>query len=86
MAEGRRLTEHYRLDRLVRTGDKGLFFAAVDSRSGQPVAVEMIREAAAEQGGKERARFLATAATLHALDHPSLPKVLDYGFTAAGPS
>lgn len=84
MAEGRRLTEHYRLDRLVRTGDQGLFFAAVDTRSGQPVGVEMIREAAADRGGHERARFLATAATLRALDHPSLPRVLDYGFTAAG--
>lgn len=84
MAEGRRLTEHYRLESLARTGEGGLFFCAVDLRTGQPVAVEMIRQAAPVLGAQERERFLATAAVLASLEHPSLPRVLDYGFTATG--
>ena len=80
MRELRRITERYRLDRLVSASTTGDVFQGIDLSTGEPVAVKLISGDSGESE-QQRERFLATCRALQALRHPSLPRVLDYGFT-----
>ncbi len=83
MSELRRITERYRLDKLVSASDAGSVFRGTDIQSGETVAVKLINSDDAE-AEDQRERFLAVCRSLQALHHPSLPRVLDFGFTTAG--
>lgn len=80
----REVTERYRLEKIVRSTRSGTVLRAVDSQSGQTVAVKLITVGPSpglEEGGP---KFEHLAATLAGLRHPSLPPVLDSGFTPDG--
>jgi serine/threonine protein kinase len=83
MSELRRITERYRLDKQVAASDTGGVFRATDLQSGATVAVKLIDSDGGESD-EQRQRFLATAGVFQSLRHPSLPRVLDFGFTDAG--
>ncbi|HXO19018.1 MAG TPA: protein kinase, partial [Thermoanaerobaculia bacterium] len=84
MSELRRITEQYHLDKLERSSGGGSVFRATDLRSGEVVAVKLLPEEAGEESEEQRDEFLRAAAALKSLVHPSLPRVLDFGFTTAG--
>jgi hypothetical protein len=84
MSELRRITERYRLDKLVVSSDTGSLFRGTDAQSGETVAVKLINSEIGGESDSERERFLDTARALQSIHHPSLPKVLDFGFTTAG--
>jgi hypothetical protein len=83
MSELRRITERYRLDKLLAAGDGGSVFRATDSQSGETVAVKLINSEGAE-AAEQHDRFLAACGTLQSRHRPGLPRVLDFGFTTAG--
>jgi hypothetical protein len=83
MSELRRITERYRLDKQVAVSDAGSVFRATDIQSGATVAVKLINSDGGESD-EQRERFLTSAATLQSLQHPSLPTIVDFGFTTAG--
>src|SRR5215213_1326449 len=84
MSELRRITERYRLDKLVVSTDAGSVFRGTDNQSGETVAVKLINSGTGGESEEQREQFLATSRTLQSLHHPSIPKVLDFGFTTAG--
>ncbi|HEY0782501.1 MAG TPA: protein kinase, partial [Thermoanaerobaculia bacterium] len=81
MSDLQRITERYLFDRLIGSSASGSVFRAVDNRSGRTVAVKLLTSLPDEAG---RERFLAVARALQRLDHPSVPTVLEAGFTAGG--
>jgi hypothetical protein len=83
MSELRRITERYRLDKLVMAGSGGSVFRGTDIQSGATVAVKLINSENGESE-EQRKQFLQTAGTLQSLHHPGVPRVLDFGFTTAG--
>jgi serine/threonine protein kinase len=83
MTELRRITEWYRLDKQVAASDAGSVFRGTDIQSGATVAVKLINSDGGESD-EQRERFLETAGLLQSLQHPSLPRVVDFGFTTAG--
>ncbi|HEX4962330.1 MAG TPA: protein kinase [Thermoanaerobaculia bacterium] len=83
MSELRRITERYRLDKLVAASDAGSVFRGTDVQSSETVAVKLINSDGAE-AEEQRERFLAVCRDLQSLHHPSIPRVLDFGFTTAG--
>jgi hypothetical protein len=83
MSELRRITERYRLDKLVSSTDAGSVHRAIDLQSGETVAVKLINGDDGESQ-EQRERFLKTAAALQSLRHPGVPRVTDYGFTPDG--
>jgi serine/threonine protein kinase len=83
MSELRRITERYRLEKLVAASDAGSVFRGTDIQSGETVAVKLINSDDAE-AEEQRERFLAVCRTLQSIHHPSLPSLLDFGFTTAG--
>jgi eukaryotic-like serine/threonine-protein kinase len=84
MSERRQITEQYRLDKQLRSSAHGSVFRATDLRSGEVVAVKLLAGEPGEDSAEQREQFLRTARALQALAHPSLPRVLDFGFTTAG--
>jgi serine/threonine protein kinase len=83
MNELRRITERYLLEKQVAASAGVALFRATDIESGATVAVELIH--GDEDGAAEwRQQFLETARAVRSLDHPSLPRVLDFGITHAG--
>jgi hypothetical protein len=83
MSELRRITERYRLDKLVAASDASSVFRGTDIQSSETVAVKLLNTDGAESE-EQRERFLEVCRGLQALQHPSVPKVLDFGFTTAG--
>jgi hypothetical protein len=83
MTELRRITERYRLDKQVAASDAGSVFRGTDIQSGATVAVKLINSDGGESD-EQRERFLENAGLLQSLQHPSLPRVVDFGFTTAG--
>ena len=81
MSELRRITERFRLEKRVSSKESGSVFRALDTQSGETVAVKLINAGDSEE---QRDAFLALAGALQALQHPALPRVLDFGFTTAG--
>jgi hypothetical protein len=84
MSDLQRITERYRLDKLIHASDVASVFRATDSRSGQVVALKLIRAEIDESRHDGRAVFESAARALQDCSHPSLPCLLDFGFTAAG--
>jgi hypothetical protein len=84
MSDLLRITERYRLDKLIHASDTASVFRATDSRSGQVVALKLIRAEIDESRHDGRAVFERAAQALKDCSHPSLPRLLDFGFTAAG--
>ncbi len=83
MNELRRITERYLLEKQIASSEAASIFRGTDLESGATVAVELIRDD--DSGTAEwRQQFLETARALRALDHPGLPRVLDFGITHAG--
>jgi hypothetical protein len=81
MSEPRRITERYRLEKRVSSKDSGSVFRAVDTLSGETVAVKLINTGDSEES---REPFEAHLAALRNIHHPALPRILDFGFTTAG--
>jgi len=81
MNEPRRITERYRLDRRISSRDSSSVFRAVDTLSGGIVAVKLINLG---ESAEHRASFEAHLAALQSVQHPSLPRILDFGFTPDG--
>lgn len=81
MNELRRITERYLLEKQLATSEAVSVFRGTDLQSGATVVVELIR---GDESMEQRQRFLEAARSLQSLDHPSLPRVLDFGITHAG--
>jgi hypothetical protein len=81
MSEPRRITERYRLDKRVSSKDAGNVFRAVDTLSGETVAVKLINVGSSEE---HREAFEAHLAALRDVRHPALPRILDFGLTTTG--
>jgi hypothetical protein len=84
MSDLRRITEDYRLDKLVVASDAASVFRATDLRSGATVAIKLLTGEAGADPGDSGERFAGAARALQALRHPSLPRVVDFGLTTAG--
>jgi hypothetical protein len=84
MSDLLRITERYRLDKLIHASDAASVFRAVDLRSGQTVALKLIRGEIDDSRHDGRALFESAASALRECRHPSLPRILDHGFTATG--
>jgi len=83
MSELRRITERYLLEKQIASNEAASLFHGTDLESGAAVAVELIHDD--DSGAAEwRQQFMETARALRALDHPGLPRVLDFGITHAG--
>lgn len=81
MSEPRRITERYRLEKRVSSKDSSSVFRAVDTLSGETVAVKLINDGDSKE---HRELFDAHLAALREVLHPALPRILDFGFTTAG--
>ncbi|HSS78373.1 MAG TPA: hypothetical protein VLV54_16715 [Thermoanaerobaculia bacterium] len=79
----RRITERYRLEKLLAAGDGGSVFRATDAQTGGTVAVKLINSEGAE-AAELHDRFLAACGALQSQHNSGLPRVLDFGFTTAG--
>src|SRR5579864_9110417 len=84
MSDLLRITERYRLDKLIHASDTASVFRATDLRSGHTVALKLFRDEAGEPRPEARKRFETLARAVRACLHPSLPQLLDHGFTASG--
>jgi serine/threonine-protein kinase len=75
----------FRLVEPVGAGAMAEVWLAVDGRSGQEVAIKLMRQAADPHHARElEQRFLAEPRTARLLQHPDIVSVLDVGRTAAG--
>ena len=75
----------YRLVRHVGSGAMADVWQAVDGRSGQTVAIKLMRQDADPHHAQElEQRFLAEARTAGLLQHPDIVTVLEAGRTASG--
>jgi hypothetical protein len=84
MSDLLRITERYRLDKLIHASDTASVFRATDLRSAQTVALKLIRGDVDESPRDGRDRFEIAAAALQECLHPCLPRLFDHGFTGAG--
>ena len=69
----------YQLIRHIASGGMGDVFAAIDLKSGGPVAVKILRQhwLVAREQDNVRARFEREAASAAKIDHPNVCRVLD---------
>jgi hypothetical protein len=84
MSDLLRITERYRLDKLIHASDTASVFRAVDLRSGETVALKLIRGEIDESRRDGRVQFEGAARALQECRHTSLPRILDHGFTGTG--
>jgi hypothetical protein len=89
MAEAREIAERYHLGGVISSTRSVRSLRALDRSTGEAVVFELAPWTPGMAGGdapseSRRAGFLAAAANLAELRHPSLPAVLDYGQTAEG--
>jgi serine/threonine-protein kinase len=75
---GRVLDARYEIVERLGEGGVGLVYRAKDAKVGQPVAIKMLQQHAAEVP-EWRQRFEREAKVLYALDHPNIVKVSDSG-------
>jgi serine/threonine protein kinase len=81
----RELTDRYQLEKILKSTRFGTVLRAADARSGRTVAVKLITVTSPPRlvaGGPEFEKLGAALAAM--AGHPSLPAVLDYGFTTDG--
>jgi len=84
MSDLLRITERYRLDKLIHASDTASVFRAVDLRSGETVALKLIRGDIDESRHDVRSQFDLAMQALGDCRHASIPRLVDHGFTAAG--
>ena len=80
----RELTDRYSLDKILRSTRSGSVLRAIDSRSGQAVAVKLINVASPGELVLRAPQIEKLAAALEALRHVNLPLLIDSGFTTEG--
>ncbi len=78
LAVGDRVADRYRVRRLLGRGGMGAVFEAADERSGESVALKVLRPELADDG-ELAARFRREALAARMLDHPGIVRVLDFG-------
>lgn len=78
-----RVAGRYRLRTRIGKGDMGVLWAAVDERSGLPVAIRVLQRGLDD--ARRVARFRASALQAAALRHPHVARVLDEGIDDVGP-
>ncbi|HEV7509437.1 MAG TPA: protein kinase [Thermoanaerobaculia bacterium] len=79
----RRITERYRLDKLVAASETSSVFRGIDTQSGETVAIKLLNSDGAESA-EQHERFLELCRGLQSIHQANLPRVLDFGFTTAG--
>jgi hypothetical protein len=84
MSDLLRITERYRLDKLIHASDTASVFRAADLRSGETVALKLIRGDIDESRHDVRSQFDLAMQALGDCRHTSIPRLIDHGFTAAG--
>jgi hypothetical protein len=84
MSDLLRITERYRLDKLIHASDTASVFRAADVRSGETVALKLIRGDIDESRHDVRSQFDLAMQALGDCRHASIPRLIDHGFTAAG--
>src|SRR6202049_517632 len=84
MSDLLRITERYRLDKLIHASDTASVFRAADLRSGETVALKLIRGDIDESRHDVRTQFDLAMQALGDCRHASIPRLIDHGFTAAG--
>jgi hypothetical protein len=84
MSDLLRITERYRLDKLIHASDTASVFRAADLRSGETVALKLIRGDIDESRHDVRTPFDLAMQALGECRHASIPRLIDHGFTAAG--
>lgn len=84
MSDLLRITERYRLDKLIHASDTASVFRAADLRSGETVALKLIRGDIDESRHDVRGQFDLAMQALGDCRHASIPRLIDHGFTAAG--
>ena len=83
MSKLARIGGRYRLQARVGKGDLGVLWAAIDERSGEPVAVRILQRGLDDM--RRVARFRQSALASARLDHPHIVRVLDEGIDEVGP-
>jgi hypothetical protein len=84
MSDLLRITERYRLDKLIHASDTASVFRAADLRSGETVALKLIRGDIDGSRHDVRTQFDLAMQALGDCRHASIPRLIDHGFTAAG--
>jgi eukaryotic-like serine/threonine-protein kinase len=74
------IADRFVLERPAAAGGMGVVYRALDRASGATVALKL----AADGGEKLRARALAEADALAALDHPAIVRLIDHGLAPDG--
>jgi serine/threonine protein kinase/tetratricopeptide (TPR) repeat protein len=80
----REITDRYQLEKILKSHRFGTVLRARDTASGRTVVVKMVAVTSPPRLEAGAPEFEALAATLAALESPSLPGVLDSGFTSDG--
>ncbi|HVT19497.1 MAG TPA: protein kinase [Thermoanaerobaculia bacterium] len=83
MTELRRITERYRLDKLVHASDVASVFRAADRQTGEPVAVKLF-SGIDDDPARQREPFSRVTRALQEVRHAAIPRVLDFGFAKGG--
>jgi tetratricopeptide (TPR) repeat protein len=68
------------IQRLAGSGGMGEIYKAVDRRTGEPVAIKILKG----EGGADAARFVREARILTQLEHPHIVRFVTLGTTANG--
>lgn len=84
MTHFRELTDRYTLEKILRSSRAGTVLRAIDSRSGQALAVKTINVASPPLLVQKAPELEKLGAALESLREPSLPAVTDSGFTTEG--
>jgi eukaryotic-like serine/threonine-protein kinase len=76
------LAGRFRIDHEVGRGGVGIVYKAVDTVTGEPVALKVIAITGVDAG--EEARFQREGRVLSGLSHPSIVRLVDFGQLEAG--
>jgi eukaryotic-like serine/threonine-protein kinase len=74
---GTRLGNRFEIDREVGRGGVGIVYRAIDTTTGQPVALKLIASQGADAA--EEVRFEREGRLLKDLDHPNIVKIVAWG-------
>lgn len=80
----RELSDRYSLEKILRSARGGTVLRAVDSRSGQKVAIKLIPADSPAVLARSAPELDRLAAILSEIRHPNLPAVIDSGLTTDG--
>ena len=77
MIPGERVADRFVIERKAGTGGTGTVFRAVDTLTGDAVALKVLHEERSQRG----ARFVAEARVLSELRHPGIVRYVTHGMT-----